>query len=211
MATDLISASQKATLYELEDNLEAFANTLDLAPDEPSRRVILDEIGQALRRAKEKRDSVVAFLRHCETQLKFADAEIDRIQRKKAYIASVQNELERYVVQVIEQFAPTDRRGIRRLEGNISTMRIQKNPDSVVITDLEAIPAAFKQAILTMPVYVWEALLQRLDPKDRKVFESRVESLECKVDKKAIAAELKNGKSIPGADLKFGDLRLVIT
>ncbi len=211
MGADLIPATQRATLYELEDNLEAFANTLDLAPDEPSRRIILEEIGQALRRAKEKRDSVVAFLRHCESQLKFADAEIDRIQKKKAYIARVQNELERCVVQVIEQFAPTDRRGIRRLEGNISTMRIQKNPDSVVITDLDAIPAAFKQAVLTMPVYVWEALLQRLDPKDRKVFESRVESLECKADKRAIAAELKSGKSIPGADLKFGDLRLVIT
>jgi hypothetical protein len=34
--------------------------------------------------------------------------------------------------------------------------------------------------------------------------------VEFKADKKAIGAELKNGNQIPGADLKFGDWRLVI-
>ena len=62
-----------------------------------------------------------------------------------------------------------------------------------------------------MPAYVWEALLQSLDAEERKVFESRFEKLEFKPDKKALARELKNGLAIPGADLKFGDLRLVIT
>jgi len=113
MATELIRPQvNPCTLYELEDNLEAFANTIDLAEDEPSRRLILDEIGQALRRAKDKRDAVVAFLRHCEMQQEFADLEIERIQKKKARIAQVQAELERYVVQVVEQFAVPDRRGV---------------------------------------------------------------------------------------------------
>jgi hypothetical protein len=61
-----------------------------------------------------------------------------------------------------------------------------------------------------MPAYVWEALLQMIGPKDRKEFESRVERLEYKPDKKAIASDLKNGVTVPGADLKFGDWRLVI-
>ena len=212
MATELIRPqTSTCTLYELEDNLEAFANTIDLAEDEPSRRLILDEIGQALRRAKDKRDAVVAFLRHCEMQQKFADAEIERIQKKKVRISQVQQQLEHYVVQVVEQFAPPDRRGVKRLEGNVSCLRIQKNPDSVLVTDLDAIPLAFKQALLTIPAHVWEALLQRLGLEDRKVFESQIEKLEFKPDKKAIAAELKNGVPIAGADLKFGELRLVIT
>ena len=71
MATELLRTQPNAcTLYDLEENLEAFANTVDLAEDEPTRHLILEEIGQALRRAKEKRDSVVAFLRHCEMQQK---------------------------------------------------------------------------------------------------------------------------------------------
>jgi hypothetical protein len=212
MATELIRPqTSTCTLYELEDNLEAFANTIDLAEDEPTRRLILDEIGQALRRAKEKRDAVVAFLRHCEMQQKFADLEIERIQKRKARVSQVQQQLEQYMVQVVEQFAMADRRGIKRLEGNVSSIRIQKNPDSVLITDLQAIPLAFKQALLAMPAHVWEALLERLSLEDRKVFESQIEKLEFKPDKKAIAAELKNGVPIAGADLKFGELRLVIT
>jgi hypothetical protein len=115
------------------------------------------------------------------------------------------------VVQVVEQFATPDRRGVKRLEGNLSSLRIQKNPDSVLITDLDVIPLAFKQAVLVMPAHVWEALLQRLGLEERKVFESRIEKLEFKPDKKAIAAELKNGVPIAGADLKFGEFRLVIS
>src|SRR5579864_2524881 len=198
------------TLYEIEDTLAAFVDSVDLAADEPTRQLVLDEIGQALRKAKDKRDAVVAFLRHCEQQREFADAEIERIERRREFIARVQQELERYVVQVVEQFAAPDRRGVKRLEGNVSSLRIQKNPDSVVITDVTVIPLANKDVVLTMPAYVWEALLQIVGPQDRKEFESRVERLEYKPDKKAIAQDLKSGVSVPGADLKFGDWRLVI-
>jgi hypothetical protein len=212
MATALvITQSATCTLYELEDHLQALVNSIELAEEPSLRESILEEIGQALRRAREKRDAVVAFLRHCESQQKFADAEIERIQKRKELIARAQNELESYLIQVVEQYAVRDRRGIQRLEGNFSSLRIQKNPESVLITDIEAVPSAFKQALLSMPAYVWEALLQSLDAEERKVFESRIDKLELKPDKKALGAELKRGTQIRGADLKFGDWRLVIT
>jgi Siphovirus Gp157 len=211
MANELIRTSQnQCTLYEIEDNLVAFANTVDLVGEEPARQLLLDEIGEALKKAKDKRDAVVAFLKHCEQQLEFAEAEIGRLKKRKESIVRVQQELERYVVEVIERFAVPDRQGIKRLEGNLSSLRIQKNPDAVFITDANAIPLAHKDVILTMRSYVWEALLQRIDPAERKEFESHLQRLEFKPDKKAIAAELKNGESVPGADLKFGDWRLVI-
>src|ERR1700737_39815 len=206
MATALvINQSATCRLYELEDHLQALVNSVELAEEPSFRESVLEEIGQALRKTKEKRDAVVAFLRHCESQQKFADSEIERIQKRKELIARVQDELESYVVQLVEQYAPRDRRGAQRLEGNFSSLRIQKNPESVLITDLEAVPSAFKQATLTMPAYVWEALLQSLDAEERKVFESRIEKQELKADKKALAKELKSGIAIPGADLKFGD------
>src|ERR1700722_2251693 len=211
MATELVkSPAYTCTLYELEDNLQALANSIALPEEEPTRQLILDEIGQALRKTKEKRDTVVAFLRHCELQQKFAEAEIERLEKRKSFIASVEEQLESYVVQLIEQFAPRDRKGVQRLEGNISSMRIQKNPDSVLITDLNAIPSAYKHVTLTMPAYVWEALLNSIGLDDRKEFESRVEKAEYRPDKKAIAGELKNGVELAGADLKFGGHRLVI-
>jgi hypothetical protein len=210
MATQLVPRPSSCTLYELEDNLQALVNSIDLAEEPSARESILEEIGQALRRTAEKRDAVVAFLRHCEMQLRFADAEIQRIEKRKASIARLQEELEDHLVQVVEQYAKPDRRGVKRLEGNFSSMRIQKNPDSVLITDVGAVPLAFKQALLAMPAHVWEALLQRLGLDERKTWENLVEKLEFKPDKKAIGAELKTGNEIPGADLKFGEWRLVI-
>jgi hypothetical protein len=100
---------------------------------------------------------------------------------------------------------------VMRLEGNFSSLRIQKNPDSVLITDAAAIPLAFKQVVLAMRAYVWEALLQTLGLEERKTWEACVDKLEFKPDKKAIGVELKTGTEIPSADLKFGDWRLVIT
>jgi hypothetical protein len=212
MTNDLVGTPGKGcTLYELEDYLQALASSIALAEDEPTRQLILEEIGLALHRTKEKRDGVVAFLRHCEQQQRFADEEIERIEKRKAFIASVGEQLERYVVHLIEQLAPVGRTGIQRLEGNVSSMRIQKNPDSVVITDMNAIPAAYKWVTISMPAYVWETLLLRVGTEDRKVFESHVRKVESRADKKAIAAELKNGITISGADLKFGGHRLVIS
>lgn len=89
-------------------------------------------------------------------------------------------------------------------------MRIQKNPDSVVIVDDQAVPIAWKDAVLTMPAHVWEALLQRLDLEDRACFARQVKKTEFKPDKRIIASELKSGTEVPGADLKFGEFRLVI-
>ena len=211
MVTQLVPRQTSCTLYELEDNLQALVNSIDLAEDPSARQSILEEIGQALRKTTEKRDSVVAFLRHCEMQRRFADAEIDRIQKRKASIGQLQEELESHLVCVLERYAKPDRRGVQRLEGNFSSLRIQKNPDSVLITDAAAIPLAFKQVILAMPAYVWEALLQTLGLEERKTWEACVDKLEFKPDKKAIGVELKTGTEIPGADLKFGDWRLVST
>lgn len=154
MVTQLVPRPTSCTLYELEDNLQALVNSIDLAEDPSARESILEDIGQALRKTAEKRDSVVAFLRHCEMQRRFADAEIDRIQKRKASIGQLQEELESYLVRVVERYAKPDRRGVQRLEGNFSSLRIQKNPDSVLITDAVAIPLAFKQVVLAMPAYI---------------------------------------------------------
>ncbi len=211
MATELVPIQKTGlTLYEVEDNLAALANTFEVVEEAEAKRLILDEIGQALRRVKEKRDAVVGFLRHCEAQQKFADLEIERLKTRRERIARFQAEFEQYLVSLIDQFAIPDRRGVKRLEGNFSSMRIQKNPDSVVITDEKALPVAWKDAVLTMPAHVWEALLERLDKDERRIFEEKVKKCEFKPDKRAVAGELKNGEQIPGADLKFGEWRLVL-
>ena len=211
MATELVPIPKAGlTLYEVEDNLAALANTFEVVEEAEAKQLILDEIGQALRRVKEKRDAVVGFLRHCEAQQRFADQEIERLKIRRDRISRFQAEFEQYLVSLIDQFAIPDRRGVKRLEGNFSSMRIQKNPDSVVITDDKALPVAWKDVVVTMPAHVWEALLERLEENERAVFEKKVKKCEFKPDTRAVASELKNGEQIPGADLKFGEWRLVL-
>ena len=211
MATELIPTPKTSiTLYEIEDNLAALANTFEVVEGDEIKQILLDEIGRSLWQAKEKRDAVVAFLRHCEAQQKFADQEIERIRNRRDRIARFQAEFERYIISIIDRFAVPDRRGVKRLEGNISSMRMQKNPDSVAITDENAVPLAFKDVVLTMPAQLWEALVERLGKDERADFEERVKKTEFKPDKRALANELKNGSEIPGTDLKFGEFRLVV-
>jgi hypothetical protein len=49
MAAQVIPRPGTCTLYELEDNLQALVNSIDLAEDPSARESILEEIGQALR------------------------------------------------------------------------------------------------------------------------------------------------------------------
>ncbi len=199
------------TVYEIEDDLLALANTVDLVAEPDARSAILAEIGQQVRVARDKRDRAVAFLRHCVEQQRFADDEIGRIEARKRQIARVQGELEAYLVRVVDEFAVPDRKGVKRLDGNVSSLRIQKNPDSVVVIDPELVPLSYKDVAVTMPAYVWKAMLQCLSKEERAEFERWVKRTEFRPDKKALAAELKAGQEIPGADLHAGEYRLVVS
>jgi hypothetical protein len=211
MQTELVAEPERGvTLYDLERGLCSFAAVVEETDDPALKAELLEEIGTALHCAREKRDRVAAFLRHCESQEAFADQEIDRLKKRRDRIAKVRSELEVYVVQVIEQLVEPDRRGVRRLDGNHSSLRIQKNPDSVAITDVEALPGSLKDAVVTLPALVWQALLDCVPSEDREMYEALVRKLELKPDKRAIAAELKAGAQVPGAHLNAGDFRLVI-
>src|SRR5688500_20288314 len=81
-------------------------------------------------------------------------------------------------------------------------MRIQRTTDSVDILDIEALPGILKDAVVTMPALVWRALLDSVGIEDRALYEDCVKRIEFKPDKRAIAAELKSGAEVFGAQLK---------
>ena len=59
IATPLVPRANSCTLYELEDNLQALVDSIDLAEEPSAREFILEEIGHALRKAADKREVVV--------------------------------------------------------------------------------------------------------------------------------------------------------
>ena len=71
MPNELVkSPANGCTLYELEDNLQALANSIALAEDESTRELILGEIGRARPKTKESdtRGCLSAALRVLQRQ-----------------------------------------------------------------------------------------------------------------------------------------------
>ena len=175
--------STALSLYSLEENLVALLDTADLVEGEDQRLQILDEIAGANQQALEKRDNLIRFLRHLDLQQAAIDTEIARLKALKDSYAHGQERVEKYVVSVIERFAPEPKRGPKKLEGTIGVLSLRKNPDRVEVTDEQAIPLNF---MVTPP-----------PPAARP-------------DKAAIKKAIQAGEEVPGVDLVFGDNRLEI-
>ena len=67
------------SLYSLEEQLVALAETVDLVVPEKEEAFLAD-FQQALSAAVDKRDRVAQFMAHLENQITFAKTEIQRLQ-----------------------------------------------------------------------------------------------------------------------------------
>ena len=188
----------------------AYAERIDGTGAENSSPEILDGFAEVIVRARDQRDAAAAFVRPCLGQEELAEREMDRLKARRDRIRRIRSEFEQWLVAVIDRVAQPDRRGVERLEGCHSTLRLQRNPPSVAIADAEAIPLRLKDVVLTMPAYVWQGVLQCLPVEDRPAIIDQVISIEIKPDKKTIAEELKAGEHIAGAALQPGAYRLVV-
>jgi hypothetical protein len=176
--------STALTLYAIEEGLLALLDTAEMTAEGTDERLeILDEIAQTTTAAVQKRDQCIRFLRHLDLQQAAIATEIARLRALMDSYAKGQERVERYVVSVIERFAPEPKRGAKRIEGTIGILSLWKNPDSVEILDEKLIPERF---MVTPPA-----------PAARP-------------DKAAIKAALKAGDEVAGADLRFGSNSLRI-
>lgn len=173
--------STALTLYTIEENLLALLDTAEMVEGEDERLEILNEIARADAQAIEKRDGLIRFLRHLDLQQAAIATEIARLRSLMDSYAKGQERVEKYVVSVIERFAPEPKRGPKKLEGTIGVLSLRKNPDSVSITDEAAIPERFMVTPTPPPAHP---------------------------DKAAIKGAIKAGEEVPGADIVFGSNRL---
>lgn len=177
MSTDL-------TLYCIEENRLALLDSIDMVEDDEAKIAILRDIASADVAAIEKRNAVIAFRQMHMRMAEAARAEAKRLSDLAASIEKKVDNLDSYLVRVIQQFAPEPKRGPKKLEGTIGVLSLRKNPDSVIITDEKAIPEKF--------------MVQPPVPPPRP-------------DKVAIKAAIQAHEDVPGADLSFETYRLVVT
>ena len=166
--------SPDCTLYEIEDELICLIDTLAGAEDEGIRTQIEEAILRVVDVQIKKVDRIGHVLAHFESQAQLASAECKRLQtRKKAFERSLES-LETYVRHAM-QFA-----GVKKLEGETTTLSLRVAPASVLISDFEAVPIEYKDI-----------------------------RTEVVIDKEAVKKALKGGREVPGAALSEGNLYLV--
>jgi hypothetical protein len=126
--------------------------------------------------AAAKRDAVAHYLRHLDNQCDLATDEIRRLQDRKRILSNRAEHLRSYIVGVMEVLK------LKKLEGETCTLSLRKNPDSVEVEDVMALPTELR--------------------KEEVVYTAK---------KNEIKAVLKTGEEVNGARLVEGKNRLVIS
>ena len=168
------------SLFDIEDTLAAFLETDDSVPPE-QRAEFETALQEQIRTAVDKRERVGQFLRHCELQQSNCEAEIKRLKARSATFEAAADRLKFYIVRVIEGLGADGKGKYRKLEGHTVTFALRQNPPHVLVVDADAIPNDYKRTTISVVI-----------------------------DKFAIKKAIDAGVSVPGADIEFGENRLVI-
>jgi hypothetical protein len=164
----------KLTLYDLSANYwQALDFLTDPEADLPAE-VVNDTLEALTGELEDKAVNVAKFLRNMEAMAEaIKAAEADMVKRRKTLENRVQW-LKDYLKGNME------RTGITKIECPYFKLSVQNNPAAVHIVDEEAIPAEFKEQVVS-----W------------------------KIDKAAIKKAVQAGQTVPGVSLSSGT-RLVI-
>src|SRR5215472_7747145 len=92
--------SQSLSMWDLETNLAALADSIETVEPEQEQQ-FLEDFRQALMAAKDKRDRVASFLAYCEAMTEMASKEIARLQKRRDFFARTVERLEGYVELIL--------------------------------------------------------------------------------------------------------------
>lgn len=184
------------TLYDVEEELQALADTEDLVETQQETE-FLERLADALDTAKIKRDRVAHTILAAEQMQAQCKAEIARLAALKDRFASIEFRLRRYVVRVIRSFGKDPKGKYRKLQGETTMMYLRALPTSVDVLDDAVLAPRFKNVIIEVEQDYW-LQLQADHPELRDVTPKAVT-----VDKERIREALEAGEEVRGADLKL--------
>lgn len=189
------------SLFDLEQDLQAFFNTEDLVPEE-QRAEFESALAEQLKASVAKRDRVAQFIQHCSHQQENCDKEIARLKARKESFERAEKRVKQYVQSVIESLGPDAKGKPKKLEGNLATFSLRQTPGHIEITDESKVPAEVQNVEVCMSLPQWKVLLavHRVDFRDAHVT----------VDKREAKRRIEAGEDVPGVDLTMGGHCLVI-
>ncbi len=189
-------------LFQIEDSLQALIDTQEMVPADMEQAFVAD-LTAALTTAIDKRDRVGSFLAHLESQIIFADTEIQRLQERKAWYARVLDKMESYVIRVLQSREADAKGKYPKLEGRTTTFSLRALPAKVEYREggEALVPLTYKTLTIKLPAERWEQLLDSLDVDTAADVIEAVKKAEVSIDKRAVKAALEAEVPVPGAYL----------
>jgi hypothetical protein len=194
------ATAENNTLFEIDKELEAAFDAASQeqeetgAISEETKQHCLDlfaELGK-------KVDRVARYVRATELKARAAKEEATRLAaRQKA----AENRVEQ-VKSMLAFFMHV--RGLKRLEGELNSIRLQKNGQASLQIDPLALPAEYHQMTIALAQPDWTQVLEAItSPELKRQLEGSVIARE--PNKAQIRQDLQAGKEIPGTVLTKGE------
>jgi hypothetical protein len=192
--------AENASLFEIDKELEAAFEAA--CQEQEQTGTISDETKQLcldlFAELGKKVDHIARYVRATEFKARAAKEEAARLaaRQKSAEnrVAQVKNMLAYYMLA----------RGLRRLEGELNTIRLQKNGQPTLQIDRSVLPQEYNLRTLTLTEPDWEQLLNAITcPALKRTVEASVINVE--PHKGRIREQLQAGTEVPGAVLVKGD------
>jgi len=196
MASISAIRAENNTLFEIDTELEA---QFEAATNEEEQTGVISE--EAKQRCLDlfaelgkKVDRIARYLRATEFKARAAKEEAARLTARQktaeSRVAQVKSMLAFYMLS----------HGLRRLEGELNTIRLQKNGQSALEIDVSSLPQSYYLRTVTLTEPDWERILNAVTcPSLRATLETSVVSVE--PDRERIRLELQTDREIPGATL----------
>ncbi len=194
------ATAENNTLFEIDKELEAAFDAASQEQDETG--AISDETRQRctdlFAELGKKVDRVARYVRATELKARAAKEEATRL-------AARQKAAENRVGQVKSMLAFFMHvRGLKRLEGELNTIRLQKNGQASLQVDPLALPAEYNQMTIALAQPDWTQVLEAItSPELKRQLEGAVIARE--PNKAQIRQDLQAGKEIPGTVLTKGE------
>ena len=194
------ATAENNTIFEIDKELEA---AFDAAIQEQEETgAISEETKQhcldLFAEFGKKVDRIARYVRATEVKSRAAKEEATRL-------AARQKAAENRVEQVKSMLAFFMRvRGLKRLEGELNTIRLQKNGQASLQIDPLALPAEYNQMTIALAQPDWTQVLEAItSPELKRQLEGAV--ITCEPNKAQIRQHLQAGKEIPGTVLTRGE------
>jgi len=194
------ATAENNTLFEIDKELEA---AFDAASQEQEQTgAISEETKQhcldLFAELGKKVDRIARYVRATELKARAAKEEVTRLAaRQKA----AENRVEQ-VKSMLAFFMHV--RGLKRLEGELNTIRLQKNGQASLQVDPLTLPAEYNQLTIALAQPDWARVLEAIaSPELKEQMEAAV--IACEPNKALVRQDLQAGEEIPGTVLAKGE------